>query len=84
MDHDQQTFDRKHPGEENMMQQQQDTSTTPLLLTMDQMMQKLQLGRNKVYQLIYREGFPVLRFGRAIRFDPDAVEAWLKARRSDQ
>ena len=84
MDHNQQTFDHARIGEERVMQQHQDTSATPLLLTMDQVMKKLQLGRNKVYQLISREGFPVQRFGRAIRFDPDAVEAWLKARNGNQ
>ena len=51
-----------------------------LLLTIDQVMERLQLGRNTVYLLINKEGLPVQRFGRAVRIDPKALEAWLQAR----
>jgi excisionase family DNA binding protein len=62
------------------MQQPQQLPPLPLLLTVNQVMQLLQLGRNKVYDLINKEGLPVERFGRAVRFDPDKLQAWLKAR----
>lgn len=52
----------------------------PLLLTINQVMQRLQLGRNKVYDLINKEGLPVQRFGRAVRVRPEALEEWLKSR----
>ena len=62
------------------MQHTQQVSSQPLLLTINQVMLRLQLGRNKIYDLINKEGLPVQRFGRAVRVDPDALEAWLKAR----
>lgn len=62
------------------MQHLQQVDEQPLLLTMEQVMRRLQLGRNKVYDLINQEGLPVQRFGRAIRFDPDTLLEWLKAR----
>jgi excisionase family DNA binding protein len=62
------------------MQQPQQVSAQPLLLTVNQVMQRLQLGRNKIYDLINKEGLPVERFGRAVRFDPEKLQAWLKAR----
>lgn len=62
------------------MQHLQQVDDQPLLLTMEQVMRRLQLGRNKIYDLINKEGLPVQRFGRAIRFDPDALLNWLKER----
>ncbi|GHO52155.1 helix-turn-helix domain-containing protein [Ktedonobacter robiniae] len=48
-----------------------------LLWTMHDLTAQLQIGRNMAYTLM-NEGLPVLRFGRSIRFDPDAVKQWLK------
>ncbi len=50
------------------------------LLTIPQVMKRLRLGRTKVYELIGREGLPVLRFGRAIRVSPTSLEQWLMQR----
>lgn len=52
----------------------------PLLLTIPQVMKCLNLGRNKVYDLINREGLPVKRFGRAVRVPYAALERWLEQR----
>jgi excisionase family DNA binding protein len=62
------------------MQHLEQTSSQPLLLTINQVMARLQLGRNKVYDLINQEGLPIQRFGRAIRIRPQALEEWLKLR----
>ena len=59
--------------------QQTVVNSEPLLVTVPQLMKLLQLGRNKIYDLIH-EGMPVERFGRAIRFDLEKVRPWLKAR----
>ena len=42
------------------------------------------LGRNKVYDLINKEGLPVLRFGRAGRISRTALEQWLEQREQDR
>ena len=52
----------------------------PLLLTIPQVMRCMGLGRNKVYDLIQREGLPVLRFGRAVRVSYVALQRWLEQR----
>jgi len=52
----------------------------PLLLTIPQVMARLKLGRTKVYDLIEREGLPVIRFGRAIRVSDASLRRWLEQR----
>lgn len=52
----------------------------PLLLTIPQVMHCMGLGRNKVYDLIQKEGLPVLRFGRAVRVSYVALQQWLEQR----
>ena len=52
----------------------------PLLLTIPQVMKSLGLGRNKVYDLIQKEGLPVLRFGRAVRVSYVVLQQWLEKR----
>lgn len=54
----------------------------PLLLTIPQVMECLALGRNKVYDLINKEGLPVRRFGRAVRVSYTDLEQWLHQRDS--
>jgi excisionase family DNA binding protein len=56
------------------------TAVQPLLLTIPQVMQCMGLGRNKVYDLIQKEGLPVLRFGRAVRVSHKALQEWLEQR----
>ncbi|HJT58884.1 MAG TPA: helix-turn-helix domain-containing protein [Ktedonobacteraceae bacterium] len=57
-----------------------ETAVQPLLLTIPQVMQCMGLGRNKVYDLIQKEGLPVLRFGRAVRVSYKALQEWLEQR----
>lgn len=52
----------------------------PLLLTIPQVMECMGLGRNKVYDLIQKEGLPILRFGRAVRVSYVALQQWLEQR----
>ena len=54
--------------------------TQPLLLTITQVAKALSLGRTKVYELIATEGLPVIRFGRAVRVSPAALQQWLAQR----
>ena len=58
----------------------EDVKVQPLLLTIPQVMECLALGRNKVYDLINKEGLPVKRFGRAVRVPYAALEQWLEQR----
>ncbi len=57
-----------------------EVAVQPLLLTIPQVMQSMGLGRNKVYDLIQKEGLPVLRFGRAVRVSHIALQQWLEQR----
>lgn len=49
----------------------------PLLLTVDQTAEILQLGRDKVYDLCHRADFPSIRFGWSIRINRDGLQIWL-------
>jgi excisionase family DNA binding protein len=51
-----------------------------LMWTIPQVARSLGIGRNKVYQLIYMEGLPVHRFGRAVRISKTALQRWLQQR----
>ena len=53
----------------------------PLLITVEEAMATLRIGRNKLYHLIKREGLPIHRFGRRVLIDPDELRPWLRQRR---
>lgn len=53
----------------------------PLLITIEETMQVMKLGRTKIYALIRQEGLPVHRFGRRVLVDPDKLKSWLVLRR---
>lgn len=55
--------------------------TQPLLITVEETMRTLRLGRTKIYTLIRREGLPVHRFGRRVLIDPEELKSWLTLRR---
>ena len=55
--------------------------TQPLLITVEETMALLRVGRTKLFTLIKREGLPVHRFGRRVLIDPDELKPWLKQRR---
>jgi excisionase family DNA binding protein len=51
--------------------------TQPLLITIEETMRMMRLGRTKIYALIRQEGLPVHRFGRRVLVDPDKLKSWL-------
>jgi excisionase family DNA binding protein len=55
--------------------------TQPLLITVEETMRALRLGRTKIYALIRQEGLPVHRFGRRTLIDPSELRNWLTLRR---
>ncbi|MBO0792086.1 MAG: helix-turn-helix domain-containing protein, partial [Ktedonobacteraceae bacterium] len=54
--------------------------SSPLLLTIPQVAKALNLGRTKVYELIWREHLPVQRFGRAVRVSKNELQQWIAER----
>jgi excisionase family DNA binding protein len=55
--------------------------TQPLLITVEETMRLMHLGRTKIYALIRQEGLPVHRFGRRVLISPDELRSWLSMRR---
>ncbi|HEU5377759.1 MAG TPA: helix-turn-helix domain-containing protein [Ktedonobacteraceae bacterium] len=53
------------------------------LWTVAQVATALHLGRTKVYELIWKEGLPVIHFGRSVRISPQALRTWLKQREQE-
>lgn len=66
------------------MELQKQATPFSLLLTIPQVAQTLNLGRTKVYELIWKEKLPVLRFGRAVRVSREDLQRWLKERNEKQ
>lgn len=62
------------------MQRSQQSQSQPSILTVAQVATELGLSRAKVYQLIYREGLPHVRFGTALRIRYAALQRWLEQR----
>ncbi len=56
----------------------------PLLLTIAQTAQALNLGRTKVVELIEQERLPTVRFGRAVRISLASLEQWIHQREQNQ
>ena len=48
------------------------------LLTAKQVAEALNIHRYRLYQLVRTETIPVVRIGRALRFRPEELEAWIK------
>jgi excisionase family DNA binding protein len=53
----------------------------PLLITVEEAMRLLRIGRTKLYGLIRQEGLPVHHFGRRVLIDPNELRPWLAQRR---
>lgn len=49
----------------------------PLLLTVPQTAELLQIGRETAYQLTHREDFPAIRIGRSVRINREGLQRWL-------
>lgn len=66
------------------MEPNDQTNPFRLLLTIPQVAEALNLGRTKVYELIWKENLPVLKFGRAVRVSREDLQRWLKERNEKQ
>ena len=56
----------------------------PLVLTMKDIQTITGLSKPKVYELPHMRGFPVVRFGRAMRVPRDAFLRWLEEQAREQ
>ena len=56
------------------------TFAQPHLLCITDMATSLGLGRSKVYELIAKEGLPVIRFGRSVRVSAASLQKWVEQR----
>ena len=59
---------------------QSSLTTPPMVLTIAQVAQELQLCPAQVYKLIHSEGLPTIHFGRVKRVRREALQAWLAQR----
>ena len=67
-------------GKENTMEDRTRTIAPPLLLSIPDVAASLGLGRSKVYELIAKEGLPVIRFGRSVRVSALSLQKWVEQR----
>ena len=56
-----------------------DVQALPVMLTVEEVRRILGVSRPIAYEIAHRKGFPVVRFGRAIRIPRDAFLRWLDA-----
>jgi excisionase family DNA binding protein len=63
-----------------VMEENDETTAFQLLLTIPQVATALNLGRTKIYELIWKENLPVQKFGRAIRVSREDLQRWLNER----
>ena len=52
----------------------------PLLLSIPDVAVSLGLCRSKVYELIAKEGLPVVHFGRSVRISAASLQKWIEER----
>lgn len=53
----------------------------PLLITVEETMAYMHIGRNMFYKLMKGESLPVHRFGQRVLVDPEELRPWLVRRR---
>lgn len=56
---------------------------TPLLLKVAEAAKLLQLGRDRIYELVASGRLPALHFGRTIRIPRDALDRFIEAECGD-
>ncbi|HEY4034747.1 MAG TPA: helix-turn-helix domain-containing protein [Ktedonobacteraceae bacterium] len=59
---------------------QQFQGSEPMLLTIEETMKMLRVGRSKLYRMMGSEGLPVFRSGRYVRIPSDSLQQWIKDR----
>jgi|GEM_PF-1062967 len=57
-------------------------ASTIRLLTTKELMEKLKVKRNTIYQLRKEANLPTIKLGRTIRFDEHEIDRWLKDRQT--
>ena len=62
------------------MEDHHKSAAQPLLLSIPEVAASLGLGRSKVYELIAKEGLPVVRFGRSVRVSAASLQKWAEER----
>lgn len=55
-------------------------SPEPELMTIEETMRKLRVGRSKLYRMIKNEGLPVFRSERYVRIPSDLLDQWIRER----
>lgn len=70
----------KHQEESKPGEQSNKPLPQQLLITIPEVAKRLNLGRTKVYELIWREHLPVQKFGRAVRVSLVELQQWLAER----
>ena len=58
--------------------------SSPLLLKVTEAVKLLQLGRDRIYELVASGRLPALHFGRTIRIPRDALLRFIEAESHDQ
>ncbi len=53
------------------------TKETPMLLTVPQAAELMQIGRDTAYNLTHIPGFPAIRIGRSVRISREGLQSWL-------
>lgn len=49
----------------------------PLMLTVPQAAELMQIGRDRVYILCHRDDFPAVRLGRSVRINREGLQEWI-------
>jgi excisionase family DNA binding protein len=62
------------------VEQENDMGQLPQLWTIHQVGKALNLGRTKIYELIWKENLPVQKFGWSVRISPEELQRWLEER----
>lgn len=52
-------------------------NTSKKMLTVEEARHILDIGRNGMYKLVKKKGFPTTIIGRQIRISPDLLETWI-------
>jgi excisionase family DNA binding protein len=51
-------------------------------ITVAELGELLNVGKTAIYDMVRRGSIPCIRIGYSVRFDPEAVATWLRARSS--
>jgi excisionase family DNA binding protein len=51
-------------------------------ITVAELAELISLGRTAIYDMVRRGAIPCIRIGYSVRFDPDEIAKWLRARSS--